>query len=140
MTELVFVYGTLKEGLCNADSNAGRRVPGRFVTELAWPLMITARGHWPWLLPRPGEGCRVAGELYEVDAAALARMDALERIDEPEQYLRQRIAVVRDGDGARLEAWVYFGSEEGFAGHTGHVGPIDEYRLEHQLRHVPFGE
>jgi gamma-glutamylaminecyclotransferase len=140
-TELIFVYGTLKEGLCNAAANQGRRVPGRHVTEHAWPLMIVVQGRWPWLLPRRGEGHRVAGELYEVDAAALARMDALERVDEPGQYQRHRIAVLDDVDGTRREAWVYFGTEEGYVARGGgHAGPLDEYRLEHQECHVPFGE
>ena len=65
----------------------------------------------------------------------------LERIDEPGQYQRHRIAVVDDADGTRREAWVYFGTEEGYVARGGgHAGPLDEYRLEHQECHVPFGE
>lgn len=139
--ELIFVYGTLKQGLCNAGANQGRRVPGRHVTEDAWPLMIVVNGRWPWLRPLRGQGHRVAGELYEVDAAALARMDALERIHEPGQYQRHRIAVLDDADGTRREAWVYFGTEEGYVARGGgHTGPLDEYRLEHQECQAPFGE
>jgi gamma-glutamylaminecyclotransferase len=105
----VFVFGTLKEGFPNFGSNAGRRIVGEFLTLERYPLFLVGERHSPWMIDHPGEGHRVAGQLFEVDDAALARMDALERIGEPDGYRRQRIRVARrDGGGLEaVEAWVY---------------------------------
>ncbi len=154
MPHLIFVFGTLKEGFRNFHINRGQRVAGEFVTALPHPLYIAGERGLPWLLQRPGEGRPVVGQLFDVDDEALALMDELERIDEPGFYERRRIGVVPRAAvaGATLpttaaattttatatpapaptEAWVYFGSELGFAGAVLHAGPIDEYLLEHQ--------
>lgn len=139
--DLVFVFGTLKQGYRNAHINRGTRVPGRYVTTRPYPLHIIGARCLPWLLDRPGEGLPVFGELYETDADALAEMDRLERIDSPDWYERRRIAVqVHPGAGPVLEPWVYFGSESGFAGAAVHAGPLAEYALEHQAQYVPRAE
>jgi gamma-glutamylcyclotransferase (GGCT)/AIG2-like uncharacterized protein YtfP len=70
----------------------------------------------------------VTGELYEVDAPALAAMDQLERIDQPGWYRRERIEVRLDG-GAPQPAWVYFGSAEGLQRLGVRAGPIAHYSL-----------
>lgn len=132
MTELIFVYGTLKRGHCNEHVNQAARVPGAFVTVQPHPFFIIGAQHLPWLLARPGEGLPVHGELYEADAAALARMDRLEQVDEPGWYERRRVQVRRSDrpDAAPLQAWVYFGSEEGLSRHPVCHGPIADYSLE----------
>lgn len=135
----LFVYGTLKQGCANAHLNRGRRVPGRFVTALAWPLYLLGRDHIPWLLERPGEGHVVIGELVEVDVEALALMDALERTDEPEDwYVRRRIAVRRldDPPDATMAAWVYFGSATRWAAGPVMAGPLAEYTQAHAACYV----
>lgn len=136
MSDWLFVFGTLKAGFRNSHYNRGRQRPGRHVTLLPHPLFIVGERCLPWLLQRPGEGLPVAGEVYAVDAEALAHMDALERVGTPGWYERARIEVV-DEHGERLSPWVYFGSVDGFAGATVHIGPIGEYTLEHQARYVP---
>lgn len=141
MSDLIFVFGTLKEGFRNAHINRGRRVPGRYVTTRPHPLHIVGERCLPWLLDRPGEGLPVFGELYAADAEALAEMDRLERIDVPGWYERRRIAVrVHPGSGPLLEPWVYFGSEAGFAGAPLHAGPLGEYLLSHQTTYLPRAE
>lgn len=129
MTHRLFVFGTLKQGFCNHHVNRGRRVGGDFVTLRPHPLFIVGPRHLPWLLPRPGEGVPVRGQLFEVDDDALAEMDRLERIDEPDWYVRRPILVQPAGDSQAppLQAWVYFGSEGGMAGKTVHAGPLAEY-------------
>lgn len=141
MSDLIFVFGTLKQGFRNAHINRGRHVPGRYVTMVPYPLHIVGARCLPWLLDRPGQGRPVLGEVYAADAQALAEMDRLERIDTPAWYERRRIAVqVHPGAGPVLEPWVYFGSEAGFAGAELHAGPLAEYTLEHQGRYVPRAE
>ena len=130
MTDLVFVYGTLKEGFPNFHANLGSRVPGEFETAQAYPLYIIGDSRVPWLVDRPGEGQPVAGQLYRVDAPALALMDELEQVDHPGWYARRTIAVRPRGrpEGEAAEAFVYFGSTARLADTTIHEGPIAEYR------------
>lgn len=130
MPHLIFVFGTLKEGFRNFHVNRARRVGGDVVTAQPYPLYIIGPMCLPWLLDRPGEGVPVVGQLFEVDDETLAAMDRLERIDDPQWYLRGRIQVQPHlGGGAPLQAWVYFGGEPGFAGAVQHAGPIPEYTL-----------
>jgi gamma-glutamylcyclotransferase (GGCT)/AIG2-like uncharacterized protein YtfP len=113
-------------------------VPGRYLSCRPHPLYIVGPRCLPWLLRRPGQGLVVAGELYEVTDDAMVQMDALERIDTPGWYQRERIEVCIDsGAGPVLEPWVYFGSETGFEGAQVHAGPLAEYLLEHQTRYPP---
>ena len=77
---LIFVYGTLKRGGANHSVLAGQEFvgPGR----LAPGFALYALGDYPGLVADPSSGDRVTGELWRVDAAALARLDALEGLDE----------------------------------------------------------
>jgi len=96
MPTLIFVFGTLKEGFPNFPTNRGRRVPGRFRTEMAFPLYLVGDRHAPWMLDSPNSGLNVTGEVYEVDEDALRLMDVLERVHEPDGYIRKLILVKRD--------------------------------------------
>ena len=131
MQHLIFVFGTLKQGFRNFHINRGRRLGGDVVTVQPHPLYVIGPLCLPWLLDRPGQGQPVVGQLFEVDEATLAAMDQLERVDDPQWYVRRRIAVLpHPGGGEPLQAWVYFGGEPGFAGAVQHVGPVAEYTLE----------
>lgn len=142
MSEFVFVYGTLKQGFPNFHVNRGRRVPGEFVTRAAYPLYVVGDIRVPWLVERPGSGHRVAGELYRVDAEALALMDALEQVDEPGWYRRVAIEVEARGasGGETVKAFVYFGCAERLERIVVHAGPIAEYteRLARSYRDGDF--
>lgn len=130
---LLFVYGSLKEGFPNFHVNRGRRVPGRYRTVSPHPLVL-ADGVLPCLLPTNGGGHRVIGQLFEVDAAGLAAMDALERVGEPGGYTREKIDVVAEPAGpadAPVQAFVYMQSPSRLAPGGAHVGPIAEYTHEH---------
>ena len=131
-------------------------MPGVFRTVQPYPLYL-ADGVLPCLLPRPGRGHRVRGQLFEVDDADLAAMDALERVGEPGGYARITIEVEPVGDDAaagapqpRAEgttlahqhvdarrgerpttAFVYVQSEARLPPGGAHVGPIAEYTPEH---------
>jgi gamma-glutamylaminecyclotransferase len=133
----VFVYGTLKQGHRNAHVNAGVRVPGEFVTVERFPLYVIGPNQLPWLVASAGQGEHVVGQLYEVDDAALARMDALERITEPDWYARAEIAVRQrdDAQSPALRAWVYFGSASRLKTDVVHLGPLAEYTSAHAARY-----
>lgn len=129
---LLFVYGSLKEGFPNFHVNGGQRVPGEFITAQPHPLHL-AHGWLPCLLPLPGQGLPVRGQLFEVDAAQLERMDVLERVGEPGGYQRVTIEVQDSEGGAdsRVLAHVYVQSPDLIASGGPHPGPLVEYTLDH---------
>jgi gamma-glutamylcyclotransferase (GGCT)/AIG2-like uncharacterized protein YtfP len=80
MSELVFVYGTLKRGLPNAHL-----MPGEFVATATTispvPLVVGPHGV-PFILPVAGEGHVagakvVQGEIFDVQPGDLAYLDAV---------------------------------------------------------------
>jgi gamma-glutamylaminecyclotransferase len=133
MRELVFVFGTLKEGFPNFHKNAGKRLPGVFATADRLPLYLVGERHSAWLVDRPGEGEFVRGQVFEVDAAALAVMDALERVGEPDGYQRRRLRVVSLGVSPpqTIEVFAYLKEPAQLAAATVRLGPLSEYTAEH---------
>ena len=90
----VFVYGTLKKGFPNHDRHMTRAtLVGTFRTRERYRLVLNGDRFSPCLMAGAGQGHRVVGEVYTVDAAGLAEMDRLERIDRPDGYRRHRILV-----------------------------------------------
>ena len=125
----LFVYGSLKQGFPNFHVNRGRRVDGDYLTAEPHPLFLFG-GHLPCLLPQPGSGLHVRGQLFAVDDDALAAMDRLERVGEPGGYRRGTIVVVRDGAepaAPSISAFVYLQQPEFLARGGPHEGPIAEY-------------
>ncbi|WP_285908009.1 gamma-glutamylcyclotransferase family protein [Pseudodesulfovibrio pelocollis] len=98
---LVFVYGTLKQGFPNHFllRRASRVGAGR--TAERYALYVD---EYPGVFPDEPVS-RVQGEVYAVDDAMLARLDALE--DHPVLYRREQIDVLLD-DGRIVRAWIYF--------------------------------
>ena len=139
MSHLVFVFGTLKEGFPNFAINKGRRLPGVFLTRDRYPFYLVGERHSPWLVDQPGEGERVVGQVFEVDEVALAAMDALERIHEPDGYRRVKIPVALDrGDGgASIDVFVYMKQARHFVQTEVRVGPLREYLPEHAALYRP---
>lgn len=132
----VFVFGTLKEGFPNFATNRGSRLPGRFVTRDRYPLYLVGDRHSPWLVDRPGEGERVAGQVFEVGDEALAAMDALERIHAPDGYRRVRITVESE-QGAAMEVFAYLKQAGDVVAADLRVGPLDEYKPGHAALYRP---
>lgn len=94
MPHLIFVYGTLKEGFPNHFRNPGQRVAGSFRTRQRFPLYVVrlpSENRAPWLVNSPGEGHQVAGQVFEVDGATLAQMDAFEEVHLPTGYVRANV-------------------------------------------------
>ncbi len=77
---LVFVYGTLKRGGSNHARLADQRFLGPARTAPGFALY--SMGEYPGLVADPADLDGVHGELWAVDAPALARLDAFEGVDE----------------------------------------------------------
>ena len=99
----LFIYGTLMPGLRleaemqGAEHLGPARVPGRLVDV----------GHYPGLLHGQGE---VAGELYRVSDAQLARLDEVEEMvpgnRAASQYWREQVPVLA-GALVGQQVWTY---------------------------------
>jgi gamma-glutamylaminecyclotransferase len=128
----LFVYGSLKEGFPNLHVNKGLRRPGEFRTLQPYPLYLIG-GRLPCLLPAPGEGLQVQGQLFEVSAEELVLMDALERVGQPGGYSRQRIEVQNMDPAAPdpIAAHVYLRTHAMLDAEGTHLGPLALYTLEH---------
>ena len=133
----VFVYGTLKAGFRNQHWN-GARLIERYRSLERYPLLVLGPSYLPWLSEQPGQGEQVIGELYEADAAQLAKMDELEELDKPDWYRRGEIELEPERGGEVLTALVYFGSPVRAAIETVHAGPMSEYTMEIEQRFLPL--
>jgi gamma-glutamylcyclotransferase (GGCT)/AIG2-like uncharacterized protein YtfP len=77
---LVFVYGTLKRGGSNHAQIAGQLCLGPARTAPGFTLY--SLDEYPGLVADPADRSGVSGELWSVDSAALARLDAFEGLEE----------------------------------------------------------
>jgi gamma-glutamylaminecyclotransferase len=134
---LVFVFGTLKQDFPNFAVNQGRRIGTAFRTLDRLPLLLVGERHVPWLIDSPGLGERVAGELYEVDAAALTAMDELEGVGRPDGYHRKtlRVQSAVANDSAAVLAQAYMKHAQQVVEADVQLGPLAEYTLDHALRY-----
>jgi len=137
MEHLVFVFGTLKEGFPNFATNRGVRVAGSFRTCAAYPLYLVGDRHVPWLVNSPGTGVRVSGEIFRVDGAALAAMDKLERVLEPDGYRREMLEVEGGDSPGILLAYAYLKQPGQLVMSEVRVGPLEEYKHEHAALYRP---
>jgi len=133
MSQLLFVYGTLKQGFFNHHVNRGQRLPGEFVTRQRFPLYLIGSRYLPWMVNAPGEGEHVVGQLYRVNADMLSAMDELERVGDSGWYERRRIVVRSlDDDVPRpLACQAYLGSRSRAESEGIRLGPLPEYTLVH---------
>ncbi|SMC09105.1 gamma-glutamylcyclotransferase family protein [Nitratiruptor tergarcus] len=99
----LFVYGTLKKGLCNHFYLHEATFLGEAITLQAYPLIAPKRWY-PYLIDKPGKGKRIRGELYALNLATLKQIDRLE--EHPRYYKRKVIEILVNGK--RQEAFTYF--------------------------------
>ncbi len=102
----VFVYGSLKLGHDNHGWLRGASFEGRARLAGAW---LHSRGAYPMAVLDPAAKACLHGEVYRVDDAGLAALDALEGYPHASD---RRILRLSDG----REAWVYHGEAEQVAG------------------------
>ena len=95
----IFVYGTLKRGCKNHHWLAGQRFIAEARTQPIYRLYDM--GGYPGMI-RADNGVAVEGEIWEVDAGGLARLDVLEDIEGGEY---ERVLLELEGD--RVEGYLY---------------------------------
>ena len=141
MSDLLFVFGTLKEGFPNFAANMGARVPGNFVTAARFPLYLVGERHSPWLINSPGQGEFVHGQVFEVSPQTLKALDRLERVDEPDGYERASIQVhlVDSNPVQSLDAFAYLKHPRHLAEAKFTAGPLGEYTLVHASQYRKRG-
>ena len=103
MTTL-FVYGTLKRGGSNHHYLAGQQYLGAAHTVPGFNLY--SLGTYPGLVTDPAATCGVAGELWSVDDACLARLDVLEGLAEG-LYRRAAIRLSHPVSPPAVETYYY---------------------------------
>lgn len=90
MNTLLFVYGTLKRGCSNHHHLAGQTFIGAARTVAGFRLFDL--GGYPGIAAVAEDRTAVIGEIWSVDAAALARLDTFEGVHEG-LYRRAPIAL-----------------------------------------------
>lgn len=125
-THRVFVYGTLKRGFPNHAFMDGAMFVGEALTVERYPLVVGGNWFTPYLLPEPGDGHQVKGELWDVPEAMMPALDTLESVHLPNGYRRQRIQIVPLGCPFALEAWTYLRERRHIT--IIHTGNLDDYQ------------
>jgi len=100
MSTTLFVYGTLKRGDVRAPLLAGQTFLGEARTAARYRLFNT--GDYPALVdagPLGVAGRSILGELWQVDADCLARLDEEEGVDEG-LYARRTVALIEPAEPA----------------------------------------
>jgi len=135
VTHSVFVYGTLKRGFRNHYYLEGCAFFGAAATVPTYKMIENG---FPVVMPDP-EGKPLAGEIFTVDDATLARLDQLER--EGRSYDRKLIDVtvqLATGERVPTEAFIYVGRHDRF-GETFARGPLYETVNERDELHWKAG-
>jgi gamma-glutamylaminecyclotransferase len=77
---LIFVYGTLKRGLCRAHLLTGQQFMGEARTQPLYRMYNC--GSYPGLKLELNDGLSIVGELWSVDSECLALLDREEGVAE----------------------------------------------------------
>ena len=101
---LVFVYGTLKRGGRNHSYLAGQQFIGEARTANGYTLY--SLGDYPGMVHSTEAGDDVVGELWDVTAACLARLDRLEGLAEG-LYARAAISLLPPFADQMVETYLY---------------------------------
>lgn len=111
MSVTLFIYGTLKRGDCRHSALAGQTFRGEASTESGYRLYNI--GSYPGLVESP-TGLAVEGELWEVDAACLARLDEVEGVAEG-LYERRTIRLAEPLGDLNVQSYFFLKNTAGLA-------------------------
>jgi len=101
---LLFVYGSLKRGCHNHAQLTGQSFVAEARTLPGYRLFDV--GGYPGMVPWPADTEGVQGEVWSVDPAGLARLDAFEGVPEG-LYVRRPIPLAAPFAGTPVEAYLY---------------------------------
>jgi gamma-glutamylcyclotransferase (GGCT)/AIG2-like uncharacterized protein YtfP len=100
----IFVYGTLKRGCKNHRQLAGQAYIGQAHTVAGFQLYDL--GNYPGMVADPTDTAGVTGEIWSVDANALARLDAFEGVAEG-LYRREPIPLLAPFENELAYTYIY---------------------------------
>ena len=109
LSQLVFVYGSLKRGFALHELLQGQLYLGNAVTEALYRLFDL--GSYPGLVEWP-EGLAIRGEVYQVDFECLGRLDEAEGVAE-RQYARRKISLQAEFASCDVRAWFWLNAVRG---------------------------
>lgn len=122
-TNIIFVYGTLMQGMRNHLYLEKEKFLGVSQTKPEYELVYN--GSIP--AARPGNES-IKGELYEVSDETLKSLDVLEEVNSS-LYDRKEVEVdLPDGKAGGKQAIIYLGGERMFASDTWEHVPDGDYR------------
>ncbi len=101
---LIFVYGTLKRRCSNHHVLAGQHFLGEARTVPGYRLYHL--GEYPGMIAAPDDTVGVIGEVWSVDAATLARLDAFEGTHEG-LYRREPIQLLAPFSAHPVDTYLY---------------------------------
>lgn len=107
---LLFLYGTLKRGGSNHHFMKDQRWVANARTQPAYRLYDL--GGYPGMVASTEEGLSIEGEIWDVDAAALARLDELEDVAGGE-YAREPVALLPPHQGLEVQGYRFLLSVTG---------------------------
>ena len=105
----VIAFGTLKRGFPLHHGLAGAQFCGEYRTVERFPMLIAGPWFAPMIFNEPGVGHQLTGELYRIDEAGLARLDAMESVGQPGN-LRISVHVAPVQGGAPCTAFAFMKS------------------------------
>lgn len=108
-SQLVFVYGTLKYGHRLHDLLRNQPLLGDAITQPLYRLFDL--GSYPGIVEWPN-GLAVCGEVYQVDAKCLSRLDEAEGVAE-RHYVRRTICLQERFEFNDVHAWFWLGAVRG---------------------------
>ncbi|MCA9008639.1 MAG: gamma-glutamylcyclotransferase [Planctomycetaceae bacterium] len=109
MSQVIFVYGSLKQGYALHSLLHRQLFLGNAVTAPKYRLFDL--GSYPGLVACP-EGLAIHGEVYQVDANALHRLDEAEGVADA-LYARREIQLQSDFVHRSVHAWFWLGDVSG---------------------------
>ncbi|MEM8843921.1 MAG: gamma-glutamylcyclotransferase family protein [Pseudomonadota bacterium] len=105
----LFVYGTLKKGYPNHTGYLDNSYfKGIFKTVAKFPLVIAGKRFTPVMMPEPGIGYHVIGELYSINEETLIKIDFLESIGKSYGYTRNNLEVINLENEFSIQCYSYF--------------------------------
>ena len=104
MNSLLFVYGTLKRGCRNHCQLAGQTYVGAARTQPGFRLYDA--GGYPGLAAMADDQAGVFGEVWEVEAEALIKLDRFEGVAEG-LYRREAVPLQAPFAGQKVEAYFF---------------------------------
>ena len=105
----VIAFGTLKRGFPLHRGLTGAQFCGEYRTVERFPMLIAGPWFAPMIFNEPGAGHQLTGELYRIDEAGLARLDAMESVGQPGN-LRIPVDITPVQDGAPCTAFAFMKS------------------------------